>query len=60
MNVLTDRRSILRGVLTAASVAAVPASVAAETLDPVFGLLEAHKAAWARFNEIDYSDHEAC
>jgi hypothetical protein len=53
MNALTDRRSILRGVLTAASVAAVPASAAAETLDPVFGLLEAHKAAWVRLLETE-------
>jgi hypothetical protein len=53
MNALTDRRSVLRGVLTAASVAAVPASVAAETLDPVFGLLEAHKAAWVRLLETE-------
>jgi hypothetical protein len=54
MNTLADRRSILRGVLTAASVAAVPASVpAAETSDPVFGLLEAHKAAWVRLLETE-------
>jgi hypothetical protein len=53
MNALTDRRSLLRGVLTAASVAAVPASVAAETSDPVFGLLEAHKAAWVWLLETE-------
>jgi hypothetical protein len=53
MNALADRRSILRGVLTAASVAAVPASVAAETPDPVLGLLEAHKAAWVRLLETE-------
>jgi hypothetical protein len=53
MNALTDRRSILRGALTAASVAAVPASVAAETLDPIFGLIDAHKAAWTRFRETE-------
>jgi hypothetical protein len=63
MNAFTDRRSILRGALTvgaAATVAAIPAITSAAEADPVFALLEAHKAAWARFDEItDFDDHEA-
>jgi hypothetical protein len=61
MNATTDRRRLLLGALTAgaaATVAAIPAVAAAETPDAVFALLEAHKAAWARFEEIDGSDHE--
>jgi hypothetical protein len=64
MNAFTDRRTMLLGALTAgavASVAAIPAITAAAEPDPVFALLEAHKAAWARFDAItNFDDHEAC
>ncbi len=56
MNAFTDRRSILRGALTAgaaATVAAIPAIAVAEPPDPVFGLVEAHKVAWARLLETE-------
>jgi hypothetical protein len=61
MNAFTDRRTMLcgLGVLTAgatASVAAIPAIAAAAPPDPVLGLVEAHKAAWARLLETE--DHE--
>jgi hypothetical protein len=64
MNAFTDRRSLLRGALSAgaaATVAAMPAIVAAETSDPVFALIEAHKAAWARLLETEArtNDYEA-
>jgi hypothetical protein len=42
----------------AATVGAMPAVAAAGTTDPVFAFLEAHKAAWARFEEQDGSEHE--
>jgi hypothetical protein len=67
MNASIDRRWMLRGILTgaltagaAASVAATPAISATEAPDPVFGLLEAHKAAWARLlaTEDCTDDHE--
>jgi hypothetical protein len=59
MNALSDRRTMLRrlGVLTAgaaASAVAIPAIAAAAEPDPVFRLLEAHKAAWARLLETYY------
>jgi hypothetical protein len=43
-----------------ASVAAIPTIAAAEPPDPVFALLEAHKAAWARLLRIEdlTDDHE--
>jgi hypothetical protein len=47
----TNRRSMLLSALTAgaaASVAAIPAIAATYPPDPVFGLVEAHKLAWAR------------
>jgi hypothetical protein len=51
MNALTDRRTMLRGVLTgtltagaAASLAAIPAIAAADAPDPVLSLVEAHSA----------------
>jgi hypothetical protein len=58
MNAFTDRRAMLRGLgaLTAgaaASVAAISPVAAAEPPDPVFGLLEAHKAAWARLLDLE-------
>jgi ABC-type transport system substrate-binding protein len=62
MNAFPNRRGLLLGALTAgaaATVAAMPAMAAAETPDPVFALLEAHKAAWARFEEQDGSSHDA-
>jgi hypothetical protein len=60
---ITDRRSILRGALTAGaavSLPAVPPIAAAGPPDPVFDLLEAHKAAWARLLRIEdlTDDHE--
>jgi hypothetical protein len=64
MNAFTDRRSILRGALTAgaaATVAALPAMAATEPPDSVFALLQVHKAAWARLLETESrtDDHEA-
>jgi hypothetical protein len=52
MNALTDRRTMLRGlgVLSAggaATVAAIPVIGAVNSLDPIFGVIEAHQAAWA-------------
>jgi hypothetical protein len=61
MNAISNRRGLLLGAFTAgaaATVAAIPAIAAAETPDPVFGLVEAHKANWTRFMELDGSDHE--
>jgi hypothetical protein len=41
--------------------AAIPALGTPLEPDPVFALLEAHKAAWARFDAItNFDDHEAC
>jgi hypothetical protein len=42
-------------------VAAIPAIAAVETPDPVFAILEVHKAAWARLLEAEArtNDHEA-
>jgi hypothetical protein len=55
MNASIDRRWMLRGILTgaltagaAATVAAILAIAATYPPDPVFGLVEAHKLAWAR------------
>jgi hypothetical protein len=64
MNAIPNRRGLLLGALTAgaaASVAAIPAIAAAETPDPVFAILEVHKAAWARLLETEArtNDHEA-
>jgi hypothetical protein len=64
MNATPDRRGLLLGALTAgaaASMVAIPAMAAAEPPDPVFALLEAHKAAWARLlaTEDCTDDHEA-
>jgi hypothetical protein len=56
MNAIPNRRGLLLGALTAgaaATVAAMPAMAATEPPDPVFALLEAHKAAWARLLEIE-------
>jgi hypothetical protein len=56
MNVIPNRRGLLLGALTAGaavSVAAVPAVARLTEVDPVFALLEAHKAAWARLLEIE-------
>jgi hypothetical protein len=63
MNALTDRRTTLRrlGVFTAgavASVAAISPIAAADPPDPVFRLLEAHKAAWARLLETESRTNE--
>jgi hypothetical protein len=57
MNEVADRRAMLRGLLTVgatASLGALPvAATARQTPDPVFGLLEAHKAAWVRLLETE-------
>jgi hypothetical protein len=56
MNAISNRRGLLLGAVTAgaaATVAALPAMAATEPPDPVFALLEAHKAAWARLLEIE-------
>jgi hypothetical protein len=58
-----NRRGLLLGAIAAgaaASVAAIPAIAAAETPDPVRGLIEKHKATSARFMELvaEYSDDE--
>jgi hypothetical protein len=63
MNATPNRRGLFLGALTAsaaASMAALPA-LAAEQSDPVFALLEAHKAAWARLLETEdrTDDYEA-
>ena len=51
MNAITNRRGLLFGALTGGRCGdrgGRPAMAAAQTPDPVFALLEAHKAAWAR------------
>jgi hypothetical protein len=60
MNAVTDRRSMLRGVFAgaltagvAAATAPIPATAGATEVDPVFALLEAHKAAWARLLDLE-------
>jgi hypothetical protein len=67
MNAFTDRRTMLRVVLSAgaAAVAAIPAVAAAETPDPVFAAIEALKAATAHIDDLrGTGDHlayeEAC
>ena len=62
MNATPDRRGLLLGALTAgaaATVVAVPDVAAAETPDAVFALLEVHRTALGRFEELDGSNHEA-
>ena len=65
MNAFTDRRTMLRGLgaLTAgavATVAAIPAIAAAKQPDPIFGVIDALKAAEARIDEIrGIGDHAA-
>ncbi len=56
MNAIPNRRGLLLGAITAgaaASAVAIPAIAAAEPADPAFGLVEAHKAAWARLLETE-------
>jgi hypothetical protein len=56
MNAIPNRRGLLLGALTAgaaATVAAMPAIVAAETSDPVFALIEAHKAAFRHYLALE-------
>jgi hypothetical protein len=63
----TNRRSLLRGVLSGAltagagaSVAAIPVLAAAEGPDPIFGVIEARKAAEHRIDELrDMGDRVA-
>jgi hypothetical protein len=55
MNATPNRHRLLLGALTAGAagtVAAIPAMAAPAEPGPVFGLIEAHKAAWARFDAI--------
>jgi hypothetical protein len=56
-NASTDRRTMLRGLsaLTAGAAASVTIIPAIADADPVLGLVEAHKAAWARLLELE--DH---
>ena len=55
MNTLTD----LRRLLTTDALTGGAAIGASEEVDPIFGLVEFHKAAWARFVELDdLGDHE--
>jgi hypothetical protein len=56
MNAIPNRRGLLIGALTAgaaASAVAIPAIAAAEPADPAFGLVEAHRVAWARLLETE-------
>jgi hypothetical protein len=56
MTAIPNRRQLLLGAVTAgaaATVAAIPAIAAAEPPDPVLALIEAHKAATARYDELD-------
>jgi hypothetical protein len=56
MNALPNRRGLLLGAITAgaaASLAAIPAIAAAEPADPVFGLVEAHKAAYRHYLALE-------
>jgi hypothetical protein len=43
----TSRRAVLTGV---AAAVAVPVSVKAATDDPIFALIEEHRAAWAKYS----------
>jgi hypothetical protein len=58
MDAHTDQRRILRRLLTADALITLPAIGASAELDPIFGLVAAHKAAWAQFMELDERDHE--
>jgi hypothetical protein len=58
MDAHTDQRRILRRLLTADALITLPAIGAPAELDPIFGLVAAHKAAWAQFMELDERDHE--
>jgi len=63
MNAFTDRRTMLRVVLSAgaaATVAAIPTVATAETPDPVFAAIEALNAATAHIDDLrDTGDHRA-
>jgi hypothetical protein len=55
MNAFTDRRSMLRGALTAGAattVAFVPAIAASDAADPIFGRIESLKTAEARIDAL--------
>ncbi len=59
MSAITDRRGVLYKLPTAGAHAGAAASTAAtEEPDAIFGLIAAHKAAWAQFVELDDRDHE--
>jgi hypothetical protein len=59
MSAITDRRGVLYKLPTAGAHAGKAASTAAtEESDAIFGLIAAHKAAWAQFVELDDRDHE--
>ena len=58
MSAITDRRGVLyrlptagaRAAEAAAPVPAIPSKSAIEEPDAIFGLIGAHKAAWAQFS----------
>jgi hypothetical protein len=64
MSAITDRRGVLyklptaRAAEAAAPMPAIPAKSATEEPDAIFGLIGAHKAAWAQFMDLDERDHE--
>jgi hypothetical protein len=60
MSAITDRRGVLYKLPTADAHAeeAVARVAATEEPDAIFGLIAAHKAAWAQFVELDDRDHE--
>jgi hypothetical protein len=66
MSAITDRRGVLyrlpparaRAAEAAAPVPAIPSKSAIEEPDAIFGLIGAHKAAWAQCMELDERNHE--
>ena len=61
MSAITDRRGVLYRLPTARAAEAaapIPSTAATEEPDAIFGLIRAHKAAWAQFMELDERDHE--
>ena len=56
MSAITDRRGVLYRLPTARAAEAaapIPSTAATEEPDAIFGLIGAHKAAWAQFMELD-------
>ena len=60
MSAITDRRGVLYKLPTADAHAgeAVARVAATEEPDAIFGLITAHKAAWARLDERDHETFE--